>query len=61
MRVSHNTERFVCNHLYCSNLKYVDQHQLDTICVFVYVPLLNQTNLELIVADFSLDPKKLVL
>lgn len=51
--VSHDAGSFVCNHLYYCVLRYVREHQLTIPCIFVHVPVLNQSNCESIVSDFS--------
>lgn len=51
--ISHDAGRFVCNYLYYSVLKFIQTNQLPTQCIFVHVPLLNQRNIEPIVADFA--------
>ena len=45
---------FVCNHLYYSVLKHIQDTAIATQCIFVHVPVLTENNLESIVADFSL-------
>lgn len=51
-QMSHDAGSFVCNHLYYSVLKYIQETQQNSQCLFVHVPLLNQTNLNAIVQDF---------
>ena len=51
-KVSHDAGAFVCNHLYYSVLKHIESHQLRCQCLFVHVPVLNETNLSLILKDF---------
>jgi pyroglutamyl-peptidase len=50
--ISHDAGNFVCNYLYYSVLKLLQEKQLNHQCLFVHVPILNQDNLEAIVADF---------
>jgi len=51
-KVSYDAGAFVCNHLYYSVLKHIESHQLRCQCLFVHVPVLNETNLPLILKDF---------
>jgi pyroglutamyl-peptidase len=51
-KVSHDAGTFVCNHLYYSVLKHIASYQLRYQCLFVHVPILNETNLSLIMKDF---------
>lgn len=51
--VSHDAGRFVCNFLYYSVLQHIQTVSMNCECVFVHVPILNETNLEPILADFS--------
>lgn len=51
--ISQDAGKFVCNHLYHSLLKYVQVQNLQTQCLFVHVPILNASNLEPILKDFS--------
>ncbi len=50
--VSHNAGQFVCNFLYYSVLKHLQENHPDRQCLFVHVPVLNESNLELILEDF---------
>lgn len=51
--VSHDAGRFVCNFLYYLVLKHIQTTSMNCECVFVHVPILNEANLEPILADFS--------
>ncbi len=51
-KVSHDAGAFVCNHLYYSVLKHIESRKLCCQCLFVHVPVLNETNLSLIMKDF---------
>lgn len=50
--ISHDAGDFVCNYLYYSVLKHLETDQLSQHCLFVHVPVLTATNLEIIVQDF---------
>ncbi|UBF23944.1 peptidase C15 [Kovacikia minuta CCNUW1] len=60
-RVSHNAGKFVCNALYYSILKHIQNHQLDSQCVFIHVPVLTETNRMQLLQDFSMIIKTLQL
>jgi pyroglutamyl-peptidase len=51
-KISHDAGNFVCNHLYYSILKHIQINQLNSHCIFIHVPLLNETNLFPILKDF---------
>ncbi|MGA7936649.1 MAG: peptidase C15 [Kovacikia sp.] len=51
-KISHNTGKFVCNYLYYSVLKYLQNHLPNSHCIFVHVPLLNEDNRVNILEDF---------
>lgn len=50
--ISHDAGDFVCNHLYYSVLKYLEQTRSDRACLFVHVPVLTTHNLDVVVQDF---------
>lgn len=50
--ISHDAGKFVCEGLYYQLLKHLRDQQLTTFCLFVHVPVLNQTNRTGIKADF---------
>lgn len=50
--VSHDAGAFVCNYLYYSVLKHINDRRLDCQCVFIHVPVLNAVNCEPLVKDF---------
>ena len=52
---------FVCEGLYYSVLDYLYQSQLPIPCIFLHVPILNQENLMIIMADFVLSINNLVI
>lgn len=54
IEISHDAGKFVCEGLYYSVLKYISDHHLNTCCIFVHVPILNENNLAGIIADFQL-------
>ena len=51
--ISDDAGRFVCNYLYYSLLRYVQDQQLSTRCLFVHVPVLTDENRSLILNDFQ--------
>ena len=51
-KISNNAGKFVCEGLYYEVLNYIQFSHKDLRCIFVHVPLLNNSNLELIVKDF---------
>ncbi|MEB3341488.1 peptidase C15 [Okeania sp.] len=51
-KISNDAGKFVCEDLYYSVLKYLDDCCLKTKCIFVHVPILTAVNQDLIVADF---------
>ena len=59
--ISHDAGAFVCNYLYYSILKHVDDRRLACQCLFVHVPLLNAGNRELIMKDFLTILRSLLL
>lgn len=50
--VSGNAGKFVCEGLYYQVLKYIQFQNRARHCIFVHIPLLNCTNLDLILKDF---------
>jgi pyroglutamyl-peptidase len=50
--ISHDAGNFVCNHLYYSLLKYIQENSLKSHCLFVHVPILCESNFDQIVQDF---------
>ena len=52
IEISHDAGKFVCEGLYYEVLKYLQERNLSTHCIFVHVPVLTQDNLPGIVADF---------
>lgn len=54
INISHDAGKFVCEGLYYSVLNYIFEQKLNTNCIFVHVPILNENNLAAIVEDFGL-------
>lgn len=52
--ISHDAGKFVCEGLYYEALQYLSQHQRNTPCIFVHVPVLTAENYLEIVADFQI-------
>ncbi|HEY9797747.1 MAG TPA: peptidase C15 [Leptolyngbyaceae cyanobacterium] len=52
IEISHDAGKFVCEGLYYEVLKYLQERNLSTHCIFVHVPVLTQDNFPGIVADF---------
>jgi pyroglutamyl-peptidase len=52
--ISNDCGKFVCEGLYYAVLDYLQENQLTTRCIFVHVPVLNQENLVVMLADFLL-------
>ncbi|WP_066381443.1 MULTISPECIES: peptidase C15 [unclassified Anabaena] len=59
--ISEDCGKFVCEGLYYSVLDYLRQNQLKAQCIFVHVPVLNQENLIVIMANFLLIINNLAL
>ncbi|MBD2497578.1 peptidase C15 [Nostoc sp. FACHB-280] len=59
--ISSDCGKFVCEGLYYAVLDYLQQSKLSTRCIFVHVPVLNQENLLVILADFLLIINNLAL
>ena len=53
-KISHDAGKFVCEALYYRVLKYLEQSELFTPCIFVHVPVLTQENKKIIVQDFDI-------
>lgn len=51
--ISHDAGDFVCNHLYYTVLKQIQEQQLPSQCLFVHVPILTTANQEIIGKDFA--------
>ena len=54
IEISHDAGRFVCEGLYYSVLNYLGDRNLNTRCIFVHVPILDEKNFAGIMADFRL-------
>jgi len=52
IEISDDAGKFVCEGLYYEVLKYLQERNLNTHCIFVHVPVLTQDNFPGIVADF---------
>jgi pyroglutamyl-peptidase len=50
--ISEDAGSYVCNHLYYSVLKFIDQANWPTVAIFIHVPLLSAANKKLIFDDF---------
>ncbi len=50
--VSYDAGRYVCNHLYYQVLAAIDSSSLDTVAIFVHVPILNDQNMAVMSSDF---------
>ena len=50
--ISNDAGKFVCEGLYYKVLKYIQLHHKEIRCIFIHVPLLNNTNSNLILEDF---------
>lgn len=58
-QISHDAGKFVCEGLYYSILNYLTSGKAsNSDCIFVHVPILNKTNLQVISSDFQLIIKK---
>ncbi len=53
-KISHDAGKFVCEGLYYQVLKYLEQSQILTPCIFVHVPVLTPENKRIIVQDFDI-------
>ncbi len=51
--ISHDAGTFVCNSLYYRLLEELRDRNSKAQCLFVHVPLIDETNLEAILADFN--------
>jgi len=51
-RVSHYAGRFVCNETYYRVLKAVRRRRLKVKCIFLHIPVLDESNTKRISADF---------
>lgn len=51
--ISHDAGDFVCNHLYYTVLKQIQEQRLPSQCLFVHVPILTATNQQIISDDFA--------
>lgn len=52
--ISHDAGDYVCNYLYYRLLAFVQKHRWPIQCLFVHVPLLTNSNRELVAHDFAL-------
>ena len=50
--ISNDAGKFVCEGLYYEVLNYIQLHNKEIRCIFIHVPLLDNTNLNLILKDF---------
>ena len=51
--ISHDAGKFVCEGLYYQVLKYIQVAENSLPCIFVHVPLLTQSNLDIVKKDFQ--------
>lgn len=51
--ISHDAGQFVCEGLYYQVLEYLKVHKQRVNCIFVHVPILNQSNTNNIYQDFT--------
>jgi pyroglutamyl-peptidase len=57
--ISHEAGKYVCEALYYAVLKHICDARLGAKCIFVHVPILNDENIDNIVADFLLIMRRL--
>lgn len=57
--ISHDAGKFVCEGLYYTALSYIFEQKLNSSCIFVHVPILNENNLVPMVEDFMLILQKI--
>jgi pyroglutamyl-peptidase len=50
--ISHNAGKFVCEALYYEVLSHLEKDRVNSHCIFVHVPLLTESNLPEVLADF---------
>ena len=50
--ISYDAGRYVCNHLYYRVLAAINASRLDTVAIFVHVPILNDQNTPVMLSDF---------
>lgn len=50
--ISHDAGKFVCEGLYYSTLKYLQDRNLTSNCLFVHVPIINPENSDTVKAEF---------
>ena len=50
--VSDDAGSYVCNHLYYSVLKFIDEASWETVGVFIHIPVLSRENRGPIISDF---------
>ncbi len=51
--ISYDAGNYVCNHLYYQVLSAIETSKLDTVALFVHVPVLNERNTVEITDDFQ--------
>lgn len=61
IEISYDAGRFVCEGLYYSILKYLQNSQSSSHCIFVHVPLLSQNNLAEVKSSFLTVVQRLTL
>jgi pyroglutamyl-peptidase len=50
--ISHNAGKFVCNYLYYQVLRHLERERSTAKCLFVHVPLLDESNKLTVAEDF---------
>ncbi|MGB7086825.1 MAG: peptidase C15 [Phormidesmis sp.] len=50
--ISDDAGSYVCNHLYYSVLEFIDRATIDTVSLFIHVPILRSGNRRAIIRDF---------
>ncbi len=61
IEISYDAGKFVCEGLYYSVLKYLQDSQLSSHCIFVHIPLLSQDNLAEVKNSFLAVAQRLTL
>ncbi len=59
-QISHDAGDYVCNWLYYSVLKYIQEQQAKSDCLFVHVPVLHESNFQPILQDFLILVQRLL-
>ena len=59
--ISHDAGQFVCNWIYYSMLKHLQEQNSNHYCLFVHVPILTSENLTPLLADFRLIIERILI